>query len=47
MEIGADQGSAVKKLFQNQLIGLPEFCFVEILRDYGGHDRVLHAILKD
>ena len=47
MEIGADQGGVVKSLFENRLKGLPEFRFVEILCDYAGRDRVLHAILED
>jgi methylase of polypeptide subunit release factors len=43
MEIGADQGKAVRRLFTADLNDDPGFCDVEILADYTGRDRVLHA----
>jgi release factor glutamine methyltransferase len=39
MEIGADQGTAVTSLFCST-----QFKKVEILKDYAGRDRVLHAV---
>ncbi|MBW1636345.1 MAG: HemK family protein methyltransferase, partial [Deltaproteobacteria bacterium] len=45
MEIGADQGDYVRQLFETGITGLPDFCRVEIRVDYGGRDRVLHAVL--
>lgn len=45
MEIGADQGGAVKEMFEKNMAGLTDFQQVEILRDYSGRDRVLHARL--
>jgi len=46
MEIGADQGEAVQSLFTADLKDAPGFCDVEILADYTGRDRVLHARKK-
>jgi len=46
LEIGADQGAAVKKLFLEGIVGLPDFQQVEILVDYAGRDRVVHARLE-
>jgi release factor glutamine methyltransferase len=43
MEIGADQGEAVRRLFSADLPGNPSFRSVDILVDYAGRDRVLHA----
>lgn len=43
MEIGADQGEAVRNMFGAECNGIPDFCDVEILTDYTGRDRVLHA----
>ncbi len=45
MEIGADQGEAVKKLFRENIAGRIGFQQVEILVDYAGRDRVVHARL--
>lgn len=45
LEIGADQGAAVKKIFLEGIAGLPDFQQVEILSDYAGRDRVVHARL--
>jgi len=43
MEIGADQGEEVQKLFSGS--SEPASCFknIQILKDYAGRDRVLHA----
>ncbi|WP_163339616.1 peptide chain release factor N(5)-glutamine methyltransferase [Desulfopila sp. IMCC35008] len=46
MEIGFDQGDAVKSLFQTGIEGTPSFNEVEILRDYSGRDRVLSAVIE-
>jgi len=46
LEIGADQGNAVKKLFLHNRRNSPHFDLVEILVDYAGRDRVLHGILS-
>jgi len=43
MEIGADQGKAVFEIFENKIGLRDEFQHVEILKDYSGRDRVLHA----
>lgn len=43
MEIGADQGVAVKQLFSEDNAGEQHFDLVEVLPDYTGRDRVLHA----
>lgn len=45
MEIGADQGQAVHALFSNHLPGYRDFPKVEIISDYAGRDRILHAII--
>jgi release factor glutamine methyltransferase len=45
IEIGADQGAAVRKLFMENVAGRPGFQRVEILVDYAGRDRVVHARL--
>lgn len=45
IEIGADQGEAVKTLFQKNAVGRSGFQQVEILIDYAGRDRVVHARL--
>lgn len=47
IEIGADQGEAVKQLFLEERGGLARFQQVEILVDYAGRDRVLHARLEN
>lgn len=46
MEIGFDQGNAVKRLFQSKIKGAPSFTEVEILQDYSGRDRVLSAVIE-
>ncbi len=46
MEIGADQGDAVREMFEENVDGLPGFEWVEILLDYAGRDRVVHARLE-
>ncbi len=43
MEIGADQGAEVQKLFAEPSGPISCFKNVEILKDYAGRDRVLHA----
>lgn len=43
MEIGADQGEAVRRLFSADLGDSPGFHNVELLVDYAGRDRVVHA----
>lgn len=43
MEIGADQGEAVRRLFSADLPGSPRFSSADILVDYAGRDRVMHA----
>lgn len=45
MEIGADQGEAARKLFMESSTGGPDFQQVDILVDYTGRDRVVHARL--
>jgi release factor glutamine methyltransferase len=47
MEIGADQGDAVRRLFCQNFEDLPRFEQVDILIDYAGRDRVLHARMAD
>jgi len=44
MEIGADQGRAVRQLFEekNREVG-SDYMHVDILVDYAGHDRILYA----
>ncbi len=46
IEIGADQGAAVRDLFREKLKKLPDFNTVEILVDYAGRDRVVHCVLS-
>lgn len=43
MEIGADQGEAVRRIFSADLRDSPGFHNVELLVDYAGRDRVVHA----
>ncbi|MFW2366803.1 MAG: peptide chain release factor N(5)-glutamine methyltransferase [Desulforhopalus sp.] len=45
IEIGAAQGREVLELFRDSISGCPDFQYVEILKDYAGRDRVLHARL--
>jgi len=45
IEIGADQGEAVKKIFLDNTTRRPGFQQVDILVDYAGRDRVVHARL--
>lgn len=47
MEIGADQGDAARRLFYQELEDSPGFQQVDILVDYAGRDRVLHARMAD
>jgi release factor glutamine methyltransferase len=47
MEIGAEQGAAVEKLFSAPLGDSPGFQQVDILVDYADRDRVLHARMVD
>ena len=44
MEIGADQGQELLSMFTSRMNGLDGFLTVEILKDYAGRDRVVHAI---
>ncbi len=46
MEIGSDQGAEVEALFRRRALDLPNFEYVEIIKDYAGHDRVLHGVLE-
>jgi release factor glutamine methyltransferase len=46
IEIGAEQGDTVRKMFQENVAGRPGFQQVEILVDYAGRDRVVHARLE-
>jgi release factor glutamine methyltransferase len=46
LEIGADQGADVGDLFRQKIESLPHFEMVEILLDYAGRNRVLHAVLS-
>jgi release factor glutamine methyltransferase len=46
IEIGAEQGNEVRKMFQENVAGRPGFQQVEILVDYAGRDRVVHARLE-
>ena len=46
MEIGWDQGELVEQLFTGRIAGERRFSKVEILKDYAGRDRVLHAIME-
>jgi release factor glutamine methyltransferase len=43
MEIGYDQGEATVEMFSKSISGLRDFDKIEILKDYAGHDRILHA----
>ena len=47
IEIGADQGQEIQHLFEERSNFAPNFCLVEILTDYSGRDRVLHAELEE
>lgn len=47
MEIGAGQGDAVRRMFADSCGAGPVFSAVEILADYAGRDRVLHATMAD
>lgn len=42
MEIGAEQGEAVRQLFTGGKCGIGNFQQLEILKDYAGRDRVVH-----
>lgn len=44
MEIGADQGKEVSTMFRSRIDGFEGFSAVEIIKDYAGRDRVIHAI---
>lgn len=44
MEFGAEQGDEVTKLFSSRIHGQSGFSKVEIIKDYAGRDRVLHAV---
>lgn len=44
MEIGADQGDECLLMFTSKIDGLDGFSTVQILKDYAGRDRVVHAI---
>ena len=44
MEIGADQGEELLSMFTSGMKDLDGFLTVEILKDYAGRDRVVHAI---
>lgn len=46
IEIGADQGEAVRYMFLEKVTGLPGFQHVEVLVDYAGRDRVVHVRLE-
>ncbi len=43
IEIGAEQGQAASRLFSEPVNAVRSFQEVEILQDYAGRDRVLHA----
>lgn len=43
MEIGADQGKEVKDLFEINYSGCSRYKNVEIIQDYAGRDRIVHA----
>jgi len=47
MEIGADQGEATLALFNGMSKSTTDFAKAEILVDYAGRDRVLHAVLAE
>ncbi|BHH83863.1 peptide chain release factor N(5)-glutamine methyltransferase [Desulforhopalus sp. 52FAK] len=44
MEFGADQAGEIQTLFETNVEVFSGFSKVEILKDYAGRDRVLHAI---
>jgi len=46
MEIGSDQGDAVKKMFSTAPESGCDFDCVDILRDYSGRERIAHIIRK-
>ncbi len=46
MEIGADQGQEVMQLFHCSVNSEQPFDQIEIMQDYSGRDRVLHARMK-
>jgi len=46
MEIGYDQGQMVAEMFAAQRPGLIDFYDIQILKDYAGRDRVLHARIR-
>jgi release factor glutamine methyltransferase len=46
IEIGADQGESVKKIFSENVLGQPAFQEIQILVDYAGRDRVVYARLE-
>ena len=45
MEIGCDQGEAVRRMFSEPAAGSPGFARVQVLQDLAGRDRILHAQL--
>jgi len=47
IEIGADQGDDVRRIFETSMDDFPDFKLVEILADYSGRDRVVHGVLDD
>lgn len=47
MEIGADQGEEISTMFRSSIEGFDGFTTVEILKDYAGRDRVIHAIKSE
>lgn len=46
IEIGADQGEKVRDMFMKLIDSAKIFQDVEILKDYAGHDRVLHTTIE-
>jgi release factor glutamine methyltransferase len=44
MEFGADQGKEIVDLFGHTNATGSGFSFVEVIKDYAGRDRVLHAV---
>ena len=46
LEIGADQGDEVRKMFEENVAGRSRFQQVEILLDYTGRDRVVHVRME-
>ncbi len=47
MEFGDDQAEEVKDIFQTPAMGKRDFEHIEILQDYSGRNRVLHAMLRE